>query len=236
MDVIDLIFAYYHEGRRSLDPELSVFYRYQKGNTNVRVQPGVMQAALTEAVDASFNRISIDRDTSTSDTVAVLSTDTVPLSEIQTVQFRQALTAMCVKLARDLVSQGEGVTKMMEVTVDSDVSIEYSQCLAKRVCNSLLVKTGLHGGKPLWGRVIAAIGKSESPHAEPLLQPDQVEIVIQGQPVYRRGEALDVDTPGLKAALRREKVAHLHVTTGVGGFISRAWGCDLSPAYVELNA
>ena len=88
----------------------------------------------------------------------------------------------------------------------------------------------------MWGRIIAAIGKPEATPSDPLLMPNQVEIVVQGQPVYRRGEVLDVDTAGLKAALRAAPVVHLHVTTGAGGYISRAWGCDLSPAYIEINA
>ena len=231
----DLVIAGIAKGSGMVEPNMATMLAYFF--TNARVTPDALQAALTEAVNASLNCISIDGDMSTNDTAAILSTHALPLSEMQTAQFRQALTALCVKLARDLVSQGEGVTKMMEVTVDSDVSSEYSQRLAKKVCNSILVKAGLHGGQPMWGRVIAAMGKSEEAYADdPRLMPDQVEIRIQGQPVYRRGEALDVDTTSLKAALRTATVVHLHVTTRGGGFVSRAWGCDLSPAYIDLNA
>lgn len=230
----DMVLTGIAKGAGMVEPNMATMLAYFF--TNAQLDAAVLHEALTEAVDLSFNRISIDGETSMDDTVALLSTGALAVQEEQKTHFRQALTAMSVKLARDIVSQGEGVTKTMEVTVDSDVSVEHAQRLAKNICNSPLVKTAIHGGKPGWGRMVAAIGKPEAGYADPMLAPDHVEISLQGQPVYRRGQVVSPDTRALHMALHTEKVIHIHVTIGAGGCLGRAWGCDLSPEYVQINA
>jgi glutamate N-acetyltransferase/amino-acid N-acetyltransferase len=181
--------------------------------TNAQLSASCLQELLVSGTNTSFNRLSIDADTSMNDTVALLSTGERPIQDRQLDDVRQALTAMTVKLVRDMASQGEGVTKMIKVMVDSDVSVDYAQRIAKRIINSPSVKTSLHGANLECGRILLAMGKPETGHADPRLAPDQVEITIEGQPVYRRGQPLD-GSPNLG----NETVIHIDVALGHGGF------------------
>jgi len=130
----------------------------------------------------------------------------------------------------------QGVSKTLEVTVDSDVSLAYSQRVAKQIINSPLVKTAAHGAIPGWGRIVAAMGKPQSGHVDPMLAPEQVEIALQSHTVYQRGQAITPDLQALNLALRRDKVIDIYVMLGAGGYLGRAWGCDLSADYVQFNA
>ena len=230
----DLVLTGIAKGAGMVEPHMATILVYFF--TNVQAGASFLQDALERAADVSFNRLSIDAATSTSDTVALVSTGTQALSSIQQEHFRQALVAMSVKLTRDLASQGEGVSKILEVTVDSDVSLTYSQRVAKQIINSPLVKTAAHGAIPGWGRIVAAIGQPQSGHVDPMLAPEQVEIALQSHPVYQRGKAITPDLQTLNLALRRDKVIDIHVTLGAGGYLGRAWGCDLSADYVQFNA
>ncbi len=217
----DIVLAGIAKGAGMVEPNMATMLAYFF--TNAQLDAAVLQEALTDAVNASFNCTSIDAATSTSDTVALLSTGALPLQDNQALHVRQALTAMSVKLARDIVSQGEGVTKIMEVTVDSDVSVAYSQRLAKNVCHSPLVQTALGGAKPRWGPIAAALGKPEPGFTDPKLAPDQLAITLQSQPMYRRGQPVCWDTQALSAALRTDTVIRIDVTVGAGGHLGRVW-------------
>jgi len=230
----DLVLTGIAKGAGMVEPHMATMLVYFF--TNAQVGANCLQDALAQAADVSFNRLSIDAATSTSDTVALVSTGTQALSSIQQEHFRQALVAMSVKLTRDLASQGEGVSKTLEVTVDSDVSLTYSQRVAKQIINSPLVKTAAHGAVPGWGRIVAAIGQPQSGHVDPILAPEQVEIALQSHTVYQRGQAITPDLQALHLALRHDKVIAIHVTLGAGGYLGRAWGCDLSADYVQFNA
>jgi glutamate N-acetyltransferase/amino-acid N-acetyltransferase len=229
----DLVLCGIAKGAGMVEPNMATMLAYFF--TNARLETAVLQHALVDAVNASFNRISIDGDTSTSDTVALLSTRALPLRHGQEAEFRQTLTALSVKLARDLVSQGEGVTKTMDVTVESEVSLDHAQRLAKKICNSSLVKTAMHGAKSGWGRIIAAIGKPEAAYDDPVLMPDRIEITVQSHQVYQRGQPVCLDRQALTLALRHDKTVRIRVVIGAGGYLGRAWGCDLSPAYIQIN-
>jgi glutamate N-acetyltransferase / amino-acid N-acetyltransferase len=230
----DLVLTGIAKGAGMVEPHMATMLVYFF--TNAQAGAGFLQDALERAADVSFNRLSIDAATSTSDTVALVSTGTQALSSIQQEHFRQALVAMSVKLTRDLASQGEGVSKTLEVTVDSDVSLPYSQRVAKQIINSPLVKTAAHGAIPGWGRIVAAIGQPQSGHVDPMLAPEQVEIALQSHTVHQRGKAITPDLQALNLALRRDKVIDIYVTLGAGGYLGRAWGCDLSADYVQFNA
>lgn len=225
----DVVIAGIAKGGGMVEPNMATMLAYFF--TNVRLNASCLQELLSAAVNVSFNRLSIDGDMSMNDTVALVSTGEQPLRDSRVEDFRQALTAMMVKLVRDMASQGEGVTRMMEVAVDSDVSTDYSQRIAKKIVNSSLVKTSLYGAKPEWGRILAAMGKSETAHADPVLTVDRVEIAIQGHFVYQRGQPV-----GSYPELRDDTIIRIEVRIGNGGFLGRAWGCDLSPDYVRLNA
>jgi glutamate N-acetyltransferase/amino-acid N-acetyltransferase len=222
------------KGAGMVEPNMATILVYLF--TNAQLEHAMLQDMLGHAVNASFNRMSIDAETSPGDTVALLSTATVSLSREQTVHFRQALTALCVKLARDIVSQGEGATTCIEATVNSPWSLVHANHLAKQVINSPLVKSAVYGTTLNWGAIVAAIGKPVSGRDDPLLDCSQVMIRLQGHDVFRCGQAIEVKTQPLLEALRTNTTVQIEVTIGAGGFLGRAWGCDLSPAYISINA
>ncbi len=131
----DVVLAGIAKGAGMVEPNMATMLVYLF--TNAQLDHAMLQDMLTHAVNASFNRLSIDAETSPSDTVALLSTATMPLSRGQTAHFRQALTALCVKLARDIVSQGEGVTKCIEATVNSPLGLAHAERLAKNRSSTL---------------------------------------------------------------------------------------------------
>ena len=230
----DLVLAGIAKGAGMVEPNLATMLVYLF--TNAQLDHTVLQEMLAHAVNASFNRLSIDAETSPGDTVALLSTAHVPMSREQTAHFRQALTALCVKLARDIVSQGEGATTCIEATVNSPWGLTHAERLAKQVINSPLIKSAVYGAILNWGPIVAAIGKPVSGRHDPILDRNQVVIQLPGYDVFRCGQAIEVAAQPLLEALRTNTTVQIEVTIGAGGFLGRAWGCDLSPAYISLNA
>ncbi|ETW98111.1 MAG: hypothetical protein ETSY1_20115 [Candidatus Entotheonella factor] len=230
----DVVLAGIAKGAGMVEPHMATMLVYLF--TNAQLDHAMLQEMLGHAVNASFNRLSIDAETSPSDTVALLSTAATPLLPEQIAPFRQALTALCVKLARDMASQGEGVTKCIEATVHSPWGIAHAERLAKQVINSTLIKSAAHSARLNWGPIVAAIGKPVSGHDDPILDRDQMVIRLQGYDVFRYGQTIDVAQQSLFEALRDNKTIQIEVTLGPGGALARAWGSDLSPAYIAINA
>ncbi len=192
--------------------------------TNAQLEHTMLQDMLTQAVNTSFNRISIDAETSPSDTVALLSTATTPLSHEKAVHFRQVLTALCVKLARDIVSHGEGVTKSIEVMVNSPWGPTHAKRLAKQVINSPLIKSAIYGAQLNWGPIVAALGKPVPERDDPILDRHQMMIRLQGHDVFRHGQTIEAMQPSLLEALHAHRTIQIEVTIGAGGALGRAWG------------
>ncbi len=227
----DVVLAGIAKGAGMVEPNMATMLVYLF--TNAQLEHAMLQDMLTHAVNASFNRLSIDAETSPSDTVALLSTATTPLSRHQTAHFRQALTALCVKLARDIVSQGEGATKCIEATVHSPLGRHHAERLAKQVINSSLIKSAVYSAKLNWGPIVAAIGKPAAERHDPVLDRHQIVIRLQGHDVFRRGQTIEVMQSSLIEALRTHTTIQIEVKIGAGGDLGRAWGCDLSPAHLS---
>ena len=193
-----------------------------------------MDALLRKAVNRSFNRISIDSDTSTSDTVAILANGLAgPVDESA---FAKALDKGCAFLAKEIVRNGEGVTKTIELTVSGAGSQEMAVRIGRSILNSPLVKTAFHGGDPNWGRIVMAVGKVfEHP-----VSLDDLEIRFNTDSgIIRLNNALvnegSVDLAPLETLLKAEEV-QLEVSVGNGGYQETFWGCDLSQEFVAENA
>lgn len=229
----DVVLAGIAKGAGMVEPNMATMLVYLF--TNAQLDQATLQDMLTHAVNASFNRLSIDAETSPSDTVALLSTATTPLPREQAAHFRQALTALCVKLTRDIVSQGEGVTKSIEATVNSPLGLTHAERLAKQIINSSLVKAAVYGARLNWGPIVAAIGKPVPGRDDPILDRDQMVIRLQGHDVFRCGQTIETTDHPLLEALRTQTTIQIDVTLGAGGALGRTWGCDLSPAYISLN-
>ncbi|GER86903.1 arginine biosynthesis bifunctional protein ArgJ 2 [Dictyobacter vulcani] len=215
------------KGVGMIEPNMATMLAYFV--TDARIAQDYLKQCLQEVVNLTFNMISVDTDTSTSDTVAIMANGLagdVPLAD-----FRQVLLEMATDLARDLASDGEGATKLLEVTVSQAASFEQAKTVAKSIVNSPLVKTAIFGTDPNWGRVAMAIGKC---HQYTDILPENVSIsfgdllVYQGQPLGQE------NLPQLEAYLHNTEVA-IYVSLGTGEARATVWGCDLSYEYVKIN-
>jgi glutamate N-acetyltransferase/amino-acid N-acetyltransferase len=203
--------------------------------TDAAVETGFLKGALKEAVDLSFNMISVDGDTSPSDTVLLLAngmaggepiTAESPLADA----FRQALERVCIYLARLIAADGEGATRLIEVVINGAASGLEARKAARAVVSSALVKAAIHGADPNWGRVVAAVGRSGADMDE-----YRIDLFIGQTQVIRAGRALPV---GKRAAneLLKGKEINLSVNLNLGEGSATAWGCDLSEEYVVINS
>ncbi len=201
--------------------------------TDAAVAPAALNRALERATAASFNRITVDGDTSTNDTVLLLASGEAgnpPIVNDDYAAFEAALTGVCVSLARQIARDGEGATRLVEIVVrgaDGDAEAERA---AKAVATSPLVKTAIFGADPNWGRVLAAIGRSGI-----RVEPARVSLWLGGVQLVAGGEPLDFDVEAARAALQQPEVRFV-ADLGLGSGQATVWTCDLSYKYVEINA
>lgn len=215
------------KGVGMIEPNMATMLSYFM--TDAKIAPDTLRQCLKEAVERSFNMVSIDTDTSTSDTVAIMANGLA--GEVDLDEFRHALQAMAIELAQEMARDGEGATKLIEVTVDQASSFAQAKRVAKSIVNSPLVKTAIFGADPNWGRITMAIGKCEE---QTEIVPEKVSIAFGDLPVYQ-GRALDdVNLEQLSAYLHRPEVL-IHVSLGLGDASATVWGCDLSYEYVRIN-
>jgi glutamate N-acetyltransferase/amino-acid N-acetyltransferase len=199
-----------------------------------------LAACLREAVDASFNMIDVDSDTSTNDTAIVLANGLAggePIDERHpsATAFRSALTDCCVHLAKAIVADAEGGTKVIECVVEGADSLADARKAAREVVRSLAVKTAVYGCDPNWGRILAAVGNSGAAMSE-----EKAVISISapgngGVCVYREGAPLPFDAAQARACLSAREV-HIRVELGLGEGAATAWGSDITEEYVRLNS
>ncbi|HXH39674.1 MAG TPA: bifunctional glutamate N-acetyltransferase/amino-acid acetyltransferase ArgJ [Thermoanaerobaculia bacterium] len=199
--------------------------------TDAALDPATLRRALTAAVDQSFNAITVDGDTSTNDTVLVMASGTLGNgSAADTSDFQRALDAVCRDLAWMIVRDGEGATRVMELTVRGAKTERDAKLAAHAVATSPLVKTALHGGDPNWGRMLAALGRSGArfPLKRVSLFAGNVQLVINGEPaVYREKDAAKV--------FSRERVPIiLDLGSGSAGTVVLA--SDFGHDYISINA
>ena len=202
--------------------------------TDAAVDPEYLQAALSKAGADSFNMISVDGDTSTNDTLVVLANGAAGNPTISGGEdgekFTAALTYVCAELARSIVADGEGATRLIRVEVKGAASDSDARDAARSVVRSNLVKAAVYGGDPNWGRVLCAIGYSGAqvdPMAVDLFVGD-VQLVKAGAPVPgSRETAGDV--------MKQPEVVFV-ADLKVGSWSATAWGCDLTEAYVVENS
>jgi glutamate N-acetyltransferase/amino-acid N-acetyltransferase len=199
--------------------------------TDYPLLPGEADALLRPAVDASFNRISVDGDCSTNDAVVLLArraeADRDPARDRQ---FAAALREVCADLSRQIVADGEGATVVLEIRVAGAASAEDAQAIARRVATSPLVKTAAFGRDPNWGRVLAAAGSAPSNGGFAHLDPERLTVSFDGTPVFERGAPTGV-VPKLGGA-----ACAIDLELGLGAGEAAYLASDLSYDYVRLNA
>jgi len=200
--------------------------------TDAAVEPSVLDGYLRQAIEVSFNRISVDGDTSTNDTVLLLASGASGAAiGSGNAEFAAALTQVCTSLARQIVADGEGITHVVELHIDGSANDADALKIAKAIAHSPLVKTAWAGGDPNWGRLAAAIGYSGAE-----IDPDRIDIDFGDLPICRDGgRAAEFDEAAAHAYIaQREFSIAIQLHQGPGACIF--WTTDLTHEYIHINA
>jgi len=203
--------------------------------TDLAVSPTVLRESLRRAVGLSFNCISVDGDMSTNDTVAILANGLAGHTPIESGDdprlpaFQTALDHCTWEMARQIVANGEGMTKVLVIRVTGAPTYEAAHAVARRVGNYLEVKAAVYWEQFNWGRICAATGSAGVP-----LDPALTTIHFAGTKVWEHGEPLAFDRQPAEAALKAHEI-EIAIDLGSGEQAATAWACDLSPEYVQLN-
>ena len=219
------------KGAGMIHPDMATMLAFVM--TDAVAGPGFLKKALTGAVARSFNAVSVDGDTSTNDAVLLMASGTLggaPLTAAKGAGFVRALTDVCRELAWLIVRDGEGATRVMEVTVTGARNQRDAEAAVHAVATSPLVKTALHGGDPNWGRILAAVGRSGARFSERRvsLTAGDVALVTEGRIApYREKDAARV--------FSKERVP-VRIDLGAGRASATKLSCDLGHDYVSLNA
>jgi glutamate N-acetyltransferase/amino-acid N-acetyltransferase len=198
--------------------------------TDAVVAPALLRSALKRAIGRSYNRISVDGDTSTNDTVAVLANGASGI-EPSANAFEAALTEVLESLAQQIARDGEGAKKLVTIYVEGAVNETAAETIARTIANSPLVKTAIAGSDPNWGRILCAAG-----NAGVTFDPRKADIDMQGVPVCRGGLAADFSEDQLKIKLGERDCYIRFAIRGSGRGRARFWTCDFTEDYIRINA
>jgi glutamate N-acetyltransferase/amino-acid N-acetyltransferase len=198
--------------------------------TDAVVPPAGLRAALKQAIERSFNRISVDGDTSTNDTVAVLANGVSKVTPAARA-FGEALAEVLASLAQQIVKDGEGAKKFVTIEVRGAATDTAAEKIARSIANSPLVKTAIAGSDPNWGRILSAAG-----NAGVAFDPRHADIDMQNVAVCRGGLAADFVEEDLKKKLDAPECSIQFTLRGRGRGQTRFWTCDLTEEYIRINA
>jgi glutamate N-acetyltransferase/amino-acid N-acetyltransferase len=221
------------KGSGMIHPDLATMFGFV--TTDAAVEPDFLDKALRRATNVSFNMVSVDGDTSPSDSVILMANGMAKNPPISAGTrsarlFRQALEQVCVYLAREIARDGEGATKLIEVTVEGARTRADARLAARTVTTSSLVKTAVHGADPNWGRVLAAVGRSGAAVTE-----SKTDVIIGDIVVLKGGRPQDYPEEEVVKVFQRGEVP-IKVVLNIGNGSAVAWGCDLSKEYVTINS
>ena len=203
--------------------------------TDVKITPDLAGRALREAVEVSFNLVTVDGDTSTNDTAVLFANggSEVDITSQASASYRafvEGLTYVAVELAKALARDGEGATKFVEIHVEGASCFQEAKQVAQSVAGSLLVKTAIYGQDANWGRIVCAVGYSGAS-----LDPDKVSVWLGDLELFRRGAPYNVDEGRAAQILARDEIL-IRIDLGQGRAEATVWTCDLSHGYVDINA
>ncbi|MBN2186315.1 MAG: bifunctional glutamate N-acetyltransferase/amino-acid acetyltransferase ArgJ [Dehalococcoidia bacterium] len=202
--------------------------------TDALVDAQFLQSSLKKAADISFNRISIDGETSPSDCIFLLANGLAGNSSISFDNgeaFQEALNEICIHLAKSIAQDGEGATKLIEISVEGALK-QAEACLAARtIASSPLVKAAIHGSDPNWGRIVTALGRSGAEVIE-----DKLDIYLNDTCVMKQGRPAAFNEEEMRMVLGNSDSVLIRVCLNLGNGKASAWGCDLSEEYVTINS
>jgi len=222
------------KGAGMIAPDMSTMLAYVF--TDATLSPDVLQDLLSAGVEKSFNSITVDSDTSTSDTLMIFATNQVKTPKIKSARdsvlkaFRKALDSLLLELAQMVVKDGEGASKFVEIRVTGAANKKAARTIGMAVANSPLVKTAISGEDANWGRVVAAVGK-----AGEKADRDRLSIKMGGFQVALNGLAVpDYDETPVAAHMKGQDIL-IEVDVGIGKGKATVWTCDLTHAYIDIN-
>ncbi|WHY74929.1 bifunctional ornithine acetyltransferase/N-acetylglutamate synthase [Fictibacillus enclensis] len=229
----EVVLAGTAKGSGMIHPNMATMLSFMTTDANISSEN--LHYALRKVTDLSFNCITVDGETSTNDMVLVMANGCAGNEELTPQHpdwgtFLQALTLTSTDLAKSIARDGEGATKLIEVTVDGAASDEEARIAAKSIVGSPLVKTAIFGCDPNWGRIVAVLG-----YANVEIVPEQIDLSIGDFPVLLSSEILPFDEEGISSYLSGSDISitvNLHAGNGKG----KAWGCDLTYDYVQINS
>jgi glutamate N-acetyltransferase/amino-acid N-acetyltransferase len=218
------------KGSGMIEPNMATMLGFV--TTDAAVPRDLLDRALREVVDDTFNAITVDGECSTNDCVMVLANGAsgVAIDATHYDAFADGLRAVCLRLALGIVRGGEGATKLITVTVSGAASAAEARQAAKAIANSLLVKTAVHGGDPNWGRLVAVAGR-----AGVAFELSKARVAIGPILLFADGRPHDENAAEAANYLKNDDIA-LAVDLGAGSASSTVWTCDLSAEYVKINA
>ena len=223
----DATITWVAKGSGMVEPNMATMLAYIF--TDAEFDAPALDRMLRQAVHVSFNMLSVDTDTSTSDTCAIMANGLA--GRVDEKAFLETLTAGCIRMTETLARDGEGATHLLRAIVRGASNDDDARRVAKSLVNSPLIKTMVHGADPNVGRLLMAVGKA----FEVNVRPGSTDAWINGHAVVKGGERLEFDEAAVRTALKSE-VVDLEVTLGVGNATATAYGCDLTSGYIEENA
>jgi glutamate N-acetyltransferase/amino-acid N-acetyltransferase len=223
----DATITWVAKGSGMIEPNMATMLAYIF--TDAAFDASTLDRMLRRAVDVSFNMLSVDSDTSTSDTCAMLANGLAGV--VDETAFFEALQAGCIRMTEMLARDGEGATRLLRATVTGAKNDVEARRVAKSLVNSPLIKTMVYGADPNVGRILMAVGKC----FDCSVRTETTDASINGFPVVRGGARLDFDDAAVRKTLSAE-VVDIEVSLGVGAARATAYGCDLTKGYIDENA
>jgi glutamate N-acetyltransferase/amino-acid N-acetyltransferase len=223
------------KGSGMIEPNMATMLAFLV--TDAVASPAFLRGVLQRTADATFNRLSVDGETSTSDSVLLLASGAAGQAALRgprspgAKRFEAAVAEVATSLTRDLARDGEGATRLVTVRVEGARSAAEADRGARRIANSLLVKTAVFGGDPNWGRILQTLGA-----AGVRLRLDRTEVSLGGVVVFRRGASAGPAARRRAAAKHASPEIEIRVNLGSGRASASIWTCDLSYDYVRINA
>ena len=220
------------KGSGMIQPNMATMLCYITTDANISSQ--LMQKALSDIVEVSFNMISVDGDMSTNDTVLVLANGASGAAEItdgspEYKKFYATLKEICQELSKRIAADGEGATKFLTINVSGTKTFEDAKTVAMSIAKSPLVKTAFFGEDPNWGRVICAVGYAGIP-----MVPEKTVIKFGGIPVYANGLGAEFKEEDIHKVMEEHDIV-IDVEMGMGDAEATVWSCDFSYEYVKIN-
>ncbi|MGO2764201.1 MAG: bifunctional glutamate N-acetyltransferase/amino-acid acetyltransferase ArgJ [Pseudolactococcus laudensis] len=215
------------KGSGMIEPNMATMLVYIL--TEAIIPENKIDELLSRSVSESFNSISVDTDTSTSDTVALMANNSIA---VDLAEFSETLSELCLELAKSVLEDAEGAEHLIEVEISKCVSKQEAKKIGKSIVNSPLVKTAVYGGDPNWGRIVMAIGKT----SDILLSKKDIIIYFGSHKIFESEKEIVENIGKIRLYLKQEKYIKIKVEMNTGELNHKVYGCDLTESYIEINS